>query len=139
MNDLEQRALELLEQEDREAAHRREQEARAEQQSRLANARRRIKEGDREITAEQARRDAEQEAQRLGRRLQTSENRVQERAEALRGDLEIVGVLRAQIADARRRAGRPLTPEEQSTKNLVETWWRDVFGAPNGRNLTGTP
>ena len=135
-NDIKDKALELLEQEDQGNRHAAERRAEREREGRLQDAIARIKENDAEIAAEQARRDAEAEAQEIARQRHELEQRIEAEAMALNRSLSELESLHRRHADALRRAGRPLGHDHRLT-DVITGWWRARFGGWN--SLTGTP
>ena len=135
-NDTDRRALELLERENAEAELRQEQEAREAEGSRLDNARRRIRENDAVIAAEQARREAGAEAREIARQRYELEERLEGEAMAVNRTLSELESMHQRQGDALRRAGAPLGHDYRLT-DLITGWWKDRFGGFN--SLTGTP
>ncbi len=135
-DDIQQRALALLEREEQEVLRQMEQEEQAERESRFADARRRIKEQDREIAAEQARKEAQAEALVLSQERYGLGKDLEEAAANLNRLLGEYEDLHRRHADALRRAGRPLG-HDYRLPDVITAWWKDRFGGPN--SLTGTP
>jgi hypothetical protein len=128
-NDVDKRAAKLVEVEkEREA----EQEARRREQaeaSRLTDARKRIKQHDRDLAQERARKEAAAEAADLARELGERAVDLQRGAEALRGRIENYADLRARLEDAKRRSGRGGGGSySTSIKPVLGGWFRSVFG-----------
>ncbi len=135
-NDVDRRALDLVERENAEAELRQEQEAREAEGSRLDNARRRIKENDAKVAAEQARREAEVEADEIAAQRYELEERLEGEVMAVNRSLSELESMHKRQGDALRRAGRPLGHDYRLT-DLITGWWKDRFGGFN--SLTGTP
>ena len=135
-NDIKDRALDLLEQEDRGNRHAAERRAEQEQEGRLRDAITRVKAQDKEIAAEQARKDAEAEAEKLAVERHDLEQRIEAEAMAVNRSLSELQSLHKRQTDALRRAGRPLG-HGHGLNDLITPWWRDRFGGFN--SLTGTP
>jgi len=135
-SEIDRRALDLLERENAEAELRQEQEAREAEGSRLDNARRRIKENDAKVAAEQARREAEVEADEIAAQRYELEERLEGEVMAVNRSLSELQSLHKRQGDALRRAGRPLG-HDYRLSDVITAWWKDRFGSPN--SLTSTP
>jgi hypothetical protein len=128
-----QRLVELEKERDakQEARRREQQEA-----SRLANARKRIRQHDREREMERARKTAAQEADDLSRRRHELEERLEAEVGTVNRSLAELEALDRRHQDALRRAGRQLD-HGQRLGDVIARWWRARFGGWN--SLTGTP
>jgi hypothetical protein len=135
-NDTKDRALRLLEEEDREAARDQERRDQEHHESRLEEARRRIKEDDAKAVAERSRREAATEAAEIARERYDLEDCIEIEGATLNRSLSELQSLHKRQGDALRRAGRPLGHGHGFT-DLITPWWRDRFGGFN--SLTGTP
>jgi len=135
-SEIDRRALDLLEREEQEAARDKERRDHEHHESRLDNARRRIKENDAKVAAEQARRDAEAEAGEIAARRYELAEEMEEAAASVNRKLAEYEALDRRHRDALRRAGRPLGHDYRLT-DVITGWWKDRFGGFN--SLTGTP
>ena len=124
-SEIDRRALDLLEREEQEAARDKERRDHEHHESRLDNARRRIKENDAKVAAEQARREAEVEADDLARERYELEERLEGEAMAVNRTLSELQSLHKRQGDALRRAGRPLGHDYRLT-DLITAWWKDL-------------
>jgi len=135
-NDVDQRVLDMLGREDEQAARDKERRDREAAEGRVADARRRIKENDAEIAAEQARREAAVEAKEISARRYELAEEMEEAAASVNRKLAEYEALDRRHRDALRRAGRPLGHDYRLT-DVITGWWKDRFGGFN--SLTGTP
>jgi Rad3-related DNA helicase len=135
-NDVDRRALDLLEHEEQEAARDKERRDHEHHESRIMDARRRIKEDDAEIERERRRRGAEAEAEEISARRHELAEEMEEAAASVNRRLAEYESLHKRHADALRRAGRPLGHDYRLT-DVITGWWRARFGGWN--SLTGTP
>ncbi len=135
-SEIDRRALDLLEREEQEAARDKERRDHEHHESRLEEARRRIKENDAEIAAERSRQGAEVEADEIARERYELEERLEGEAMAVNRSLSELQSLHKRQGDALRHAGRPLGHDYRLT-DLITGWWKDRFGSFN--SLTGTP
>jgi hypothetical protein len=108
------------------AARRKEQQ----EATRLANARRHIKQHDREIAAEQARKEAEVEANEVAVQRRELEELLERRAAALNHSLAELEALDRRHRDALRRAGRPVG-HGQGLSTVIPRWFAHRFGGAN--------
>jgi hypothetical protein len=130
------RALRLIEREDRINEQRAEREREAAEGSRLRDAIRRVKKHDAEIAAEQARREAAQEADELAVRRAELEGRMEAEATALNRSISELEALDRRHRDALRRAGRN-PGHSNSLHTLLPRWFKHRFGGFN--SPTGIP
>ena len=129
MTDIDTRAAKLVEVEKEREAEKESRRREQEEASRLTDARKRIKQHDREIVQEQARKEAAAEATDLARELGERANELQENAVALYGRIENYADLRARLEDAQRRSGRGADGNySTSIKPVLGGWFRSVFG-----------
>ena len=135
-NDVDRRALDLLEHEEQEAARDKERRDHEHHESRIMDARRRIKEDDARSAAERSRQGAEVEAAELSKERYELEERLESEAMAVNRSLSELESLHKRQGDALRHAGRPLGHDYRLT-DLITGWWKDRFGGFN--SLTGTP
>ncbi len=135
-NDIKDRALDLLEQEDRGTRQDAERRAEQEQEGRLQDAIARVKAQDREIEREQARRDAEAEAGEIARERYELEQRIEAEGAALNRSLAELESLDRRQRDALHRAGRSIGHDHRLT-DVITGWWRARFGGWN--SITSTP
>ncbi len=135
-NDVDQRVLDMLEREEAQAARDQERRDHEHHESRLEEARRRIKEDDARSAAERSRQGAEVEAAELSKERYELEERLESEAMAVNRTLAELDSMHQRQGDALRRAGRPLGHDYRLT-DLITGWWKDRFGGFN--SLTGTP
>lgn len=135
-NDVDQRVLDMLGREDEQAGRDKEQRDREAAEGRVADARRRIKENDAEIAAEQARREAGVEAAEIAAQRYELEERLEGAAMAVNRSLSELESMHQRQGDALRRAGAPLGHDYRLSE-VITPWWRARFGGWN--SLTGTP
>jgi vacuolar-type H+-ATPase subunit I/STV1 len=135
-NDVDKRAAKLVEVEKEREAEKESRRREQAEASRLTDARKRIKQHDREIAQEQARKEAEAEATDLARQRHELEERLEREAAALNLSLADLEALDRRHLDALRRAGRP-PGHGQHLAALITRWWLARFGGWN--SLTGTP
>ena len=135
-NDIRDRALDLREQEglgNRQAAKRR---GGREREGRLRDAIARVKEQDREVAAEQARRDAGAEAEKLAVERYELEQRIEAEGVALNRSIAALEALDRRQRAALRRSGRN-PGHDHSLAVLLPRWFAHRFGG-FGR-ITGVP
>ncbi len=135
-NDVDQRVLDMLEREEAQAARDQERRDREANECRIMDARRRVRENDAEIAAEQARREAGVEADDLARERYGLEERFEVEAMSMNRTLSELQSLHGRYADALRRAGRPLG-HGYRLPDLIARRWRQFFGGWN--SVTDTP
>lgn len=133
-NDVDSRALRLIEKEDRRNEEIAERERKEAERSRLEDARRRIKQHDREIEREQARREAQVEADEIAVERHDLEERMEQEAAALNRSITELVALDRKHRDALRRAGRDVG-HSNSLHVLIPRWFAHRFGG--FRSLTG--
>jgi len=136
IKDIDTRARKLVEAEELAAQERAERESEQANESRIMDARRRIKEDDARAAAERSRQGAGVEADDLARERYELEERLEGEAMAVNRTLSELQSLHKRQGDALRRAGRPLGHDYRLT-DLITAWWKDRFGSPN--SLTSTP
>ncbi len=135
-SDVKDRALRLIEKEDRLNEQRAESQRERSEESRLQDAIRRVRRHDREIEAERRRKEAAAEADALARERHELEERLEAEVGTINRSLAELERLDARHRDALRRAGRQLA-QGQRLANVISKWWRARFGGWNA--LTGTP
>ncbi len=135
-NDVDQRVLDLVEREEQEAARDQERRDHEHHESRIMDARRRIKEDDARSAAERSRQGAEVEADELSKERYELEERLESEAMAVNRTLSELQSLHGRHVDALRHAGRPLGHDYRLT-DLITGWWRARFGGWN--SITSTP
>jgi len=135
-NDIDRRALDLLEREEAQAARDKERRDHEHHESRLDNARRRIKENDAKVAAEQARRDAEAEAGEIAARRYELAEEMEEAAASVNRKLVEYEALDRRQRDTLRRAGRN-PGHDNSLSDLLPRWFAHRFGGFN--SVTGVP
>lgn len=136
IKDIDTRARKLVEAEELAAQERAERESEQANESRIMDARRRIKEDDARSAAERSRQGAEVEAAELSKERYELEERLESEAMAVNRTLAELESLHQRQGDALRHAGRPLGHDYRLT-DLITGWWKDRFGGFN--SLTGTP
>jgi len=136
MTDIKSRALELIEREDQEAARDQERHDRERHESRLADARKRIKENDARAAAERAKKEAGAEAGEIARERHELELLMEDQAAALNRSIAELEDLDRRHRYALRRAGRN-PGHEHSPRTLLPTWFAHRFGGFNA--VTGVP
>ncbi len=136
IKDIDTRARKLVEAEELAAQERAERESEQANESRIMDARRRIKEGDAKVAAEQARREAGAEAREIARQRYELEERFEAEAMSMNRTLSELQSVHERHADALRRAGRPLG-HGYRLPDLIARRWRQLFGGWN--SVTGTP
>ena len=135
-SDIKDRALRLIEKEDRARERHAEREKEAEKETRVRSAIERIKKQDREITAERARKQAEAEAEEIAAERHALEERMEAEAMALNRSIAELEALNLRHTDALRRAGRKVG-HGHSLRALLPTWFKHRFGGFNA--ITGVP
>jgi len=126
VNDRAQKLVELEKRREADAVARRREQQEA---GRLAAARSRIKQHDREIEQEQARKAAKVEADALAVELGERAITLQREAEELRQSIEDYAALRRRLEDAQRRSGRGAGGSRAvSLRYVLPNWFRSIFG-----------
>ena len=125
------RARKLLDHEDRINERNTLEVKKEAEESRIQLAIRKIKAQDREVAAEQARKEAAAEAEELAAELHRQGEMLQDHAEEFRSEVEGYAGLRARLMDANRRAGMDVGGRWARTSSVLAPWFRSVFGGRN--------
>jgi hypothetical protein len=136
MTDIKSRALELIEREDQEAARDQERHDRERHESRLADARKRIKENDVRAAAERAKKEAGAEAGEVARERHELELLMEDQAEVLNRSIAELEDLDRRHRDALRRAGRN-PGHDNALSGFLPRWFAHRFGGFG--SVTGVP
>lgn len=123
--------MRLIEKEDRISEERAEKERERTEESRIQSAIKWIKEQDREVAAEQQRKKAETEAERLAHELHGRAIVIQQYAEGFRQLIEGYADVRRQLLYQRRRAGYDTRGRWERTNSVLVPWFRSIFGGQN--------
>lgn len=135
-NDIKDRALDLLEEEDRGTRQDAERRAEQEREGRLQDAITRVKANDAEIAAEHARKEAAAEAQEFARQRHELEQRMEAEAMALNRSIAELEALDRRQRDALRRGGKN-PGHDNALFSFLPRWFAHRFGGFN--SVTGVP
>ncbi len=135
-SDIERRASDLVEHEEAQAARDKERRDHEHHESRLEEARRRIKEDDARAAAERSRQEAEVEAAELSKVRHELEQRIEVEGASLNRSIAELEALGRRQRDTLRRAGRN-PGHDNALSGFLPRWFAHRFGGFN--SVTGVP